>query len=78
MNTNWILLHHLTIMRDTLAWDARHCKNDLDELAVLEREHRYYEHRIERFWQQQARYEGSGVVPTHARENQRGEWRQSA
>lgn len=71
MTTNWTLLHHLTQMRDTLAFDARHCKNDLDELAVLQREHRWYEHRIERFWQQQARYDGSGAIPAryrHARE----------
>ena len=69
---NYERLDLLENMRHTLAQEARRCAGDTVYVDFLYREWQHYTVRLEREWRQ---YEGSGVVPTHARENQRGERR---
>lgn len=63
------LLEHLTIQRDTLRYDSRHCRHDMDYAELLYREALHFEARIEALWRD---YEGGPVVPARYRNGREG------
>ena len=63
------LLEHLTIQRDTLRYDARHCGYDMAYADMLYREALHFEARIEALWRD---YEGGPVVPARYRNGREG------